>query len=192
MIASGKSDSPVISGGGVKTKTAISGFTAGSPPTPGTTTSVTVEGLTTATQPGTSMIMKIGANYYAIEKVTKVSGGECTITPSNPNPNKLDQNLNFNPGTVNAGAAVEFYQGSYISSGGHTFEYTGFGTNYGALPRNGGVLISGNAKTVQNGGESGGSYDNSAYNGGRVWQSSTDEEGNFTVGTSLVVDCQTR
>ena len=188
LIASGKSDSPVISGGGVKTKTAISGFTAGSPPTPGTTTSVTVEGLTTATQPGTSMIMKIGANYYAIEKVTKVSGGECTITPSNPNPNKLDQNLNFNPGTVNAGAAVEFYQGSYISSGGHTFEYTGFGTNYGALPRNGGVLISGNAKTVQNGGESGCSYDNSAYNGGRVWQSSTDEEGNFTVGTSLVVE----
>ena len=76
--------------------------------------------------------------------------------------------------TVVPGQELEFRQRSQISAPGHTFEYVGAGTNYNALPFNGGVPIPAN-KIVE-------------INNGRVYSSNTDELGNFAVGTQFTVD----
>jgi len=75
---------------------------------------------------------------------------------------------------VASGANVSFFFRSYISSGGHTFEYVGAGTDYDAAPENGGQPVEAN-RTVER-------------NDGAVWQSSTDHNGKFTVGNFMVVD----
>ena len=69
---------------------------------------------------------------------------------------------------------LDFRQRSQISAPSHTFEYVGSGTNYNALPWNGGVPIPAN-KIVET-------------NNGRVYSSNTDELGNFAVGTQFTVD----
>ena len=66
---------------------------------------------------------------------------------------------------------------SYISTGGHTFEYVGSGTDYRADPANGGVPVE--ANQVKN------------LNSGKVFQSSTDHNGKFKVGDTFVVDQRT-
>ena len=73
-----------------------------------------------------------------------------------------------------AGQILDFRQRSQISAPGHTFEYVGAGTNYNALPWNGGVPIPAN-KIVES-------------NNGRIYSSNTDELGNFAVGTQFSVD----
>lgn len=82
-----------------------------------------------------------------------------------------------NGGLLNQIAAnqiLDFRNRSQISAPGHTFEYVGSGTNYDALPFNGGVPIPGN-KIVET-------------NNGRVYSSNTDELGNFAVGSQFTVD----
>lgn len=69
---------------------------------------------------------------------------------------------------------LDFRNRSQISAPSHTFEYVGSGTNYDALPWNGGVPIPAN-KIV-------------ATNNGRVYSSNTDELGNFKVGDQFEVD----
>ena len=86
-------------------------------------------------------------------------------------------NRSTNLGLINATQAtdaVSFFFRSYISSGGHTFEYVGAGTDYDAAPENGGQPVEAN-RTVER-------------NNGAVWQSSTDHNGKFTVGNFMVVD----
>ena len=73
-----------------------------------------------------------------------------------------------------AGQVLDFRQRSQISAPSHTFEYVGAGTNYSALPWNGGVPIPAN-KIVES-------------NNGRIYSSNTDELGNFAVGTQFRVD----
>ena len=63
---------------------------------------------------------------------------------------------------------------SYISTGGHTFEFVGVGTDYGDHPDNGGVPVEAN-QVIE-------------LNGGKVWQSSTDHVGKFKAGDVLVVN----
>lgn len=150
---------------------------------------VTVTGLTTGwttNQPGDTMIMQIGSDFYPILSSSVVSGNQATVTVLNPQPNQRNNNLGLNPGTVNDGTAVSFYLQSYISTGGHTFEFVGSGTDYRAHPNNGGRPDP-TKKTT----ELGGTGVNSAFNGGRIWQSSTDEDGRFAVGDTLVVDQKT-
>jgi hypothetical protein len=72
------------------------------------------------------------------------------------------------------GAIVNFYQRSYISASGYLFEYVGAGTNYGALPQ------VGNADPVQ-------SQETVQLNGGKVFFTSTDQNGDFRIGTGLVI-----
>jgi hypothetical protein len=74
-----------------------------------------------------------------------------------------------------ANSRVSFHQGSYISSSGHTFEYVGSGATIAtALPYLGGVPIQENEVTE--------------LRGGKVYFTSTDQLGDFRIGTGLVIN----
>jgi hypothetical protein len=67
-----------------------------------------------------------------------------------------------------AGKKIYFHRPSVTNSSGHTWEYAGSGTDYNALPQNGG-------QTVER-------YEQYAENAGRVYSSGTNELGDFKVG----------
>jgi hypothetical protein len=72
------------------------------------------------------------------------------------------------------GTIVNFYQRSYISASGYVFEYVGAGTNYGALPQVGRSDPIQGRETVQ-------------LNSGKVFFTSTDQNGDFRIGPGLVI-----
>ena len=72
------------------------------------------------------------------------------------------------------GALVNFYQRSYMSASGYLFEYIGSGTNYGALPQ------VGRADPTQK-------NEVNMLNGGKVFFTSTDQNGDFRIGPDLVI-----
>jgi hypothetical protein len=72
------------------------------------------------------------------------------------------------------GATVNFYQRSYISASGYVFEYVGAGINYGALPQRGIADPVQGKETVQ-------------LNSGKVFFTSTDQNGDFRIGPGLVI-----
>jgi len=72
------------------------------------------------------------------------------------------------------GVTVNFYQRSYISASGYVFEYVGAGTNYGALPQ------VGRADPVQ-------SKETLQLGSGKVFFTSTDQNGDFRIGPGLVI-----
>jgi hypothetical protein len=72
------------------------------------------------------------------------------------------------------GATVNFYQRSYISASGYVFEYVGAGINYGALPQRGIADPVQGKETVQ-------------LNSGKVFFTSTDQNGDFRIGRGLVI-----
>jgi hypothetical protein len=72
------------------------------------------------------------------------------------------------------GSTVNFYQRSYISASGYLFEYVGAGTNYGALPQRGVADPVQAKETVQ-------------LNSGKVFFTSTDQNGDFRIGPGLVI-----
>jgi hypothetical protein len=72
------------------------------------------------------------------------------------------------------GAIVNFYQRSYISASGYVFEYVGAGTNYGALPQFGKADPIQGRETIQ-------------LNSGKVFFTSTDQNGDFRIGPGLVI-----
>jgi hypothetical protein len=131
----------------------------------------------------TTFIVFVGTND---KPHAYVSGG--VVTPTDINPDTFE-----NGGLQKAsldGVTVLFYLQSYISTGGHTMEFVGSGTSYSAHPDFGGVPRPEN-QTLEIGGV-GSSGSRLAYlNGGRVWLSSTDENGNFKVGETFVVNQKT-
>lgn len=72
------------------------------------------------------------------------------------------------------GAIVNFYQRSYLSALGYTLEYVGAGITYGALPQVGTADPVQGKETVQ--------LDN-----GKVFFTSTDQNGDFRIGPELVI-----
>ena len=72
------------------------------------------------------------------------------------------------------GCTVNFYQRSYISASGYVFEYVGAGTNYGALPQVGYADPVQSKETVQ-------------LDSGKVFFTSTDQNGDFRIGPGLVI-----
>ena len=72
------------------------------------------------------------------------------------------------------GATVNFYQRSYISASGYVFEYVGAGTNYGALPQRGIADPVQSKEVVQ-------------IDTGKVFFTSTDQNGDFRIGPGLVI-----
>ena len=75
------------------------------------------------------------------------------------------------------GETVRLHRPSIVNSSSHTWEYAGSGTNYLALPENGGVKIEANEQVSEN------------Y--GRTYVSGTDELGDFKVGTFARIENRT-
>lgn len=72
------------------------------------------------------------------------------------------------------GATVNFYQRSYMSASGYVFEYVGAGIDYGALPQRG-VADPKQAQEVV------------MLDSGKVFFTSTDQNGDFRIGPGLVI-----
>jgi len=85
----------------------------------------------------------------------------------------LEQNIT-DPTLFVDGATVNFYQQSYISASGYLFEYVGAGTQYGALPQVGRADPNQSKETIQ-------------LNNGKVFFTSTDQNGDFRIGPTLVI-----
>ena len=128
-----------------------------------------------ATRPQDNMLVDIGGNTYPIlSSVPNGSGWDVTI--SRPNPANLSDNLGLE-GNVSSGSAVSFFLRSMVASSGHTMEYVGSGTDYRALPENGG-LPDDTAQLVE-------------LNRGKIWAATTDHKGTFKVGSTFTVNQQT-
>jgi hypothetical protein len=128
-----------------------------------------------ATRPQDNMSVTIGANTYPVNAAV-ANGSGWDVTIENPDPSALATNLGLDA-ALSIGDTASFFNRSYISTGGHTFEYVGAGTDYTAAPENGGVAVE--ANQVKN------------LNGGKVFQSSTDHNGKFKVGDTFSVDQRT-
>jgi hypothetical protein len=169
LIADGKSTSPNFTAS--VTVNAAAGdttFTIGAP-----TAGANWYG--SATRPQDNMSVTIGANTYPVRSAT-ANGSGWDVVIENPDPNALATNLGL-IAAISSGATASFFNRSYISTGGHTFEYVGAGTDYNAAPENGNVPIE--ANQVKN------------LNGGKVFQSSTDHNGKFKVGETFTVNQRT-
>ena len=128
-----------------------------------------------ATRPGGNMLVTVNSVTYPVLSST-ANGSGWTVTISRPNPAKRSENLGLN-GAVADGAAVSFFLRSMIASSGHTMEYVGSGTNYSALPENGGVPDD-TKQIVES-------------NNGKVWTAITDHNGKFQIGDFFTVDQRT-
>ncbi len=72
------------------------------------------------------------------------------------------------------GSTVNFYQRSYMSASGYVFEYVGAGIDYGALPQRGVADPKQEQEVVM-------------LDGGKVFFTSTDQNGDFRIGPGLVI-----
>ena len=125
-----------------------------------------------ATRPAGNMLVTVNSVTYPVLSAT-ANGAGWTVTISRPNPNNRSNNLGVN-GAITDGAAVSFFLRSMIASSGHTMEYVGSGTDYTALPENGGVPVDANQKIE---------LDN-----GKIWTATTDQNGKFSVGGNQTDD----
>ena len=131
-------------------------------------------------RPGSNMLVTVNSVTYPVLSATantdSEGGAGWTVTISRPNPSKRSENLGLN-GAISDDAAVEFFLRSMIASSGHTMEYVGSGTDYRALPENGGVPDD-TKQIVEN-------------NNGKVWTAITDHNGKFKIGDFFEVDQRT-
>jgi hypothetical protein len=131
-------------------------------------------------RPGENMLVTVNNVTYPILSATprtdSEGGAGFTVTVSRPNPSKRSENLGLNGGLVDDDT-VEFFLRSQIASSGHTMEYVGSGTDYSALPENGGVPD--DTKQIVE------------RNGGKVWTAITDHNGKFKIGDFFDVDQRT-
>ena len=79
--------------------------------------------------------------------------------------------------SASSNATIRLHRPSIVNSSSHTWEFAGSGTNYLALPENGGTKIEANEQVSEN------------Y--GRVYVSGTDELGDFKVGTFARIENRT-
>ncbi len=128
-------------------------------------------------RPATNMLVTVNSITYPILSAvahTDTEGNDgWTVTISRPDPNNRSTNLGLN-GALTDDLAVEFFLRSQIASSGHTMEYVGSGTDYRALPENGGVPDDTKQKTE--------------LNNGKIWTATTDHNGKFTIGGNQTDD----
>ena len=128
-------------------------------------------------RPATNMLVEVNGVIYPILSATantdSEGGAGWTVTISRPDPNNRSNNLGLN-GAVSDDAAVSFYLRSMIASSGHTMEYVGSGTDYRALPENGGVPDETKQITESN--------------NGKIWTAITDHNGKFKIGGNQTDD----
>jgi hypothetical protein len=101
--------------------------------------------------------------------------GDWIVTVSRPDVANRTTNLGFSA-QVAASSNVQFFLRSMIASSGHTMEYVGSGTDYRALPENGGVPVEASQRVT--------------LNDGAIWAATTDHNGKFSVGDVFEVDQQ--
>jgi hypothetical protein len=132
-----------------------------------------------ATRPQNNMMVTVNSVTYPVLSATartdSEGGAGWTVTISRPDPTDTSNNLGLN-GAISDNDAVSFFLRSMVASSGHTMEYVGSGTNYTALPENGGVPI--DANQIKE------------LNGGKVWAATTDHKGTFKLGDFFTVDQQ--
>ena len=120
----------------------------------------------TAERPASNMLVTLNSVTYPVLSAT-ANGSGWDVVISRPNPTNKSQNLGLN-GAVTSGSTASFFLRSLIASSGHTMEYVGSGTDYRALPENGGVPDD----TAQI----------NELNDGKIWTATTDHNGKFVVG----------
>ena len=125
-----------------------------------------------ATRPASNMLVELNSIIYPILSAT-ANGSGWDVTISRPNPNNRSENLGLN-GAVATPATASFYLRSMIASSGHTMEYVGSGTDYRALPENGGVPDETKQITESN--------------NGKIWTAITDHNGKFKIGGNQTDD----
>ena len=132
-----------------------------------------------ATRPANNMLVTVNSVTYPVLSATSRTdtegGAGWTVTISRPNSEDKSVNDGID-GDIADDASVEFFLRSMIASSGHTMEYVGSGTDYTALPENGGVPDEDNQITERN--------------DGKVWAATTDHKGKFKVGDFFEVDQQ--
>ena len=105
-------------------------------------------------------------NFYTIAESTNVTSNTCIVT--------FDEKILAIDRPL-ANNRINFYQGSYISGSGHTFEYVGSGNQLlTAFPANGGIPIQEN-EVIET-------------RGGSVYYTSTDHKGDFRIGNELLIN----
>ena len=124
---------------------------------------------------------------YFIDAVSGVTVGppfEATLTLESGSGGAAEFVDVNNPGVIVpnnlaefSGVQISLHRPSIVNSSSHTWEFAGSGTNYNALPENGGTKIEANEQVPQN------------Y--GRVYCSGTDELGDFKVGTFAKIENRT-
>ena len=121
---------------------------------------------------------------YFIDSVGTVGVGppftaEVTIDDGQGQPMDLSDISTGNPVSTSslAGATINLHRPSIVNSSSHTWEFAGSGTNYLALPENGGTKVTANEQVSED------------Y--GRVYCSGTDELGDFKVGTFAQIENRT-
>ena len=128
-------------------------------------------------RPATNMLVEVNSVIYPILSATantdSEGGNGWTVTISRPDSNNRSTNLGLN-GAISDDAAVSFYLRSMIASSGHTMEYVGSGTDYTALPENGGVPVESSQKIE--------------LNNGKIWAATTDHNGKFLIGGNQTDD----
>ena len=133
-----------------------------------------------ATRPGSNMLVTVNSITYpvlsAVPYTDSEGGSGWTVTVSRPDPTLRSNNLGLN-GAIADDALVTFFLRSMIASSGHTMEYVGSGTNYSALPENGGVPDD-SKQVVES-------------NDGKIWTATTDHNGKFSVGDFFQADQRT-
>ena len=154
LIADGKSPSAIATATASAASSGATTITIGA-----ITTDSSFHG--TVNRPLDHMMVTIdGVDYGVVSSTANGAGWDIVLTSG------LTSNI--------TNTTVSFALRSYISTGGHTFEFVGVGTDYSDHPDFGGVPIEAN-QVIQ-------------LNGGKVWQSSTDHVGKFKAGDVLVVD----
>lgn len=95
-----------------------------------------------ASRPGAGQLMILAGTVYVVQSATPITGG-FRVSFYSPTSAGL-------AAAASTGAAVDFRLRSQINAGCHTANYVGSGTNYSALPWNGGVPIRANEAVETN------------------------------------------
>ena len=132
-----------------------------------------------ATRPQPNMILDVvdsnGTSTYEIISATQ-NGTGWDVAVSRPDPTDRSVNLGIQY-DIAQGATVSFYLRSMIASSGHTMEYVGSGTDYRALPENGGVPVPAN-EVVEIG-------------DGKIWAVTVNDKGTLRAGDTFEINQQT-
>jgi hypothetical protein len=126
--------------------------------------SIVIDGLSQRPNYGDAIKFATDPEYYTIDTIIPTGANTADVLIQQTYSANLAPNTN-----------VEFYVRSAIIASAHTFEYVGAGTNPAtALPQYGGIPIEAN-EVIQ-------------INGGVVTFTSTDQKGNFKVGTGFTIN----